>query len=631
MSKLHAKIRSGSTIAMVANLVYLITRLAITPFILGYVSLAAYGLWAFCFVVLSYAGMSAFGIQNSYIKYTAEYFTAGQLDKINGLYSTGLCIMGAYAALFFLILVMAAPWIISLFDIEPSLVDLAQSLLLGTAAVFLLDLSLGAFRAILEGLQEIALSKAIWLSTTILEVLLIVVFLRMGTGLMGVMYAYIIKTLVDIFAHMVIAFRLLPSLRLHWSLIHRRYYHELFIFGGKVQVLGLLGMFMGSLDRIIITAMLGLDATGLFEIGRKLPFTARSITGAASAPFLPAASAMGGAWHGHRQLNLKGKLWHYGSLCIASLAFGLLILCPHIYSMERADFALLLQSSNMQDIFHFLNTMPASLSLPLSSPIFPIASSEWSLKAIALSLSLTLGLAVCLMLIILSIRKQWHVIRHKEYVENHDLSTLYTSASRYLNLINAVLYGFIMATGAQLIFAWLGTDYHAASIAFAVALMCLVHLATLPCSAIMRGINRSGRELEAVLINLILMLLWAPCWTTSYGLHGTVWAFTLSTIISSLYFIARTNTALQISFHDYTHCAIIPMIYPAFAAMIVYVSIYFIDTYFKDISRWHTLFMLIPLGLFYLILSFILLWSFAFTPREHQSIKDMVRAKKRLF
>lgn len=606
MSKLYAKIRSGSFVAMVANIIYLFSRLGVTPFILSYVSLAAYGLWSFCFVILSYAGMSAFGIHNSYIKYTAEYFQAKEFDKINGLFSTGLMIMGGYALLFFLILTVASPWIISFFDIEVELVPLARALLIGTAAVFLIDLSLGAFRAILEGLQEIAVSKGIWLLSTLLEVVLIVIFLQSGTGLMGVMYAYIIKTLVDIFAHMVAAFRFLPSLKISFSLINKRYYHELFVFGGKVQVLGLLGMFLGSLDRIFITSMLGLNATGIFELGRKLPFTARSITGAASAPFLPAASAMVGEWkyqrtnnvQTQRQLNLiqnvLSRFWYYISLCIVCIFIALLGLIPY--------FSLLKNKLEAFDIFT-LNKITIVIMFVFLSLVFAIV-------------------VAC------SVKRQWLELRQGEYYDAPELRKLYLHASRYINLINAVLYGFIMATAPQLLYAWLGEGYSLAYvICLVIAIKCFIHLATLPCSTMMRGVNRSGRELEAILINLILLVIWAPIWTQEHGIMGTVWAFTLSTVISSIYFLARTNAVFGIETIIYYKKCIKLCLYPAIIAVSIALLATYTSTILPNMGRWETLCFVGILGVLYISLCGVALWRYCLSSDECQILKSMLKKK----
>ena len=45
----------------------MLSRVGLPPIILSYVSLEEYGIWATCFIVISYLGMSTFGIANVYI------------------------------------------------------------------------------------------------------------------------------------------------------------------------------------------------------------------------------------------------------------------------------------------------------------------------------------------------------------------------------------------------------------------------------------------------------------------------------------------------------------------------------------------------------------------------------------
>lgn len=578
------RVASGAAVAVVANVIYLASRIVTTPYILQHVSIAEYGLWAFCFVILSYAGMSAFGINNSYIKYTAEYVAIGRTERIGGLLSTGIGILGACSAIFFAGLWLCAPLLVRLFGIGPQLADTAVFLLLGTASVFLVDLTLGAFRGVLEGLQEVAASKLIWLASTLLEVVLLVGFLAAGAGIRGVLYAYMLKTLADVAGTMMVVWRRLPDLRVGPSQVGRAFCHELFVFGGKVQVLGLIGMFIGSLDRIITTSMLGLEATGLFEVGRKLPFTARSITGAASAPFLPAASAMAGWWEQSPSLTVRQRGWKYASLCIVTVLAGAPALAPWLWGMWHDQ--------------------------PDGKTRFMVAAAMWG--------------ALCLVPGISAVRRQCALLRPGEWLEAPDLRALYLKGARYLNGINYVLYGFIIAAGPQILFAWVGPGYDgAAEISLSVALMCVVHLATLPCSSMMRGVDRSGRELEAVLVHLVLLLLWTPAWTVSHGLMGTVWGVTLSTVASSVHFIARTNLAFRISTADYWRSAITPAGPPLLAGLAVYGACAMLPA----LGRWQMLAVVGGLGGVYCAACVLLMRRYVFAAEEWNAMLDVFGRK----
>jgi len=83
----------NSLFTVIYNVWYLGSRLVLTPIILSYVTIEEYGLWSYCFVVLSYLALTAFGFNSTYIRYTADYRSRNENDKISELISTGLITM----------------------------------------------------------------------------------------------------------------------------------------------------------------------------------------------------------------------------------------------------------------------------------------------------------------------------------------------------------------------------------------------------------------------------------------------------------------------------------------------------------------------------------------------------------
>ncbi len=96
---------------LAARIGYLVSRVFIPPFVLARLGLEMYGLWSTAFIVVSYLGISTFGISSVYVKYVAEYAARGETRKANSLLSTGFVITAAGCAMLFaiLFLVMAAP------------------------------------------------------------------------------------------------------------------------------------------------------------------------------------------------------------------------------------------------------------------------------------------------------------------------------------------------------------------------------------------------------------------------------------------------------------------------------------------------------------------------------------------
>ena len=554
-----------------------------TPFILSYVTLAQFGLWSVCFIVLSYAGLSAFGVNNAYIKYAAEYDASGDQQKINTLLSTGP-VEHAVA------LRTVVRGILSGRTVDCRLVRrFARTESPGrridrrdSCGRFLFELCFGAFKSLLEGLQQIPLVKATWLAAALIETLLILIFLPLGFGIEGVLYAYMIKTVLEILANAVFAFRLCPRLRVSPFDVSREALNALFVFGGKVQVLGVLGIFMSTFDRIVVTAMLGLDAMGLYEVGRKLPFTARTITSATFAPFLPAASAVGGEWHDSPWPTLREKMTKYGGLALLSLWCSVLCAVPL-----------------------------------LGWQLFRLEGAGRIISAV--------GMIVCA---VAAVRPGNRILRwFREFMSSGELliserlRDYYLSGCRQINLINCILYAFMLAAGSELLLAWVGSGYdQAAPILLLVALSSLVHMATGAGTLLFRGVNRAGRELEYTLITLLLSLIWIPALAAAYGLVGAVWAASGAIVIGSVYFIWRTNLAFRISWREYARRTMLPGFGPFVAGILVFAGI----RAYPTTSRWGALGEVLVFGIIYLLLCYLVLRTWLLSDNEKAALNKML-------
>ena len=583
---LERKMASGSFTGMVTTGFHLVSRLLLVPIILHFVPLSHYGLWSVCFIILSYAGMSAFGVQNAYIKYTAEYHALGDVEAINVLVSTGLTVVGLVCAAIFIAIALGAPLIMGLFEIDPGLKDLAQFMILGTTGAFLVELWLGAFKGVLEGLQEIALTRMIWLSSTLVEVVLVLVFLFLGYGIKGVMYAYVLKTVFEMLINVIMAFKKLNNFRIK-PMIRRETFGALFVFGGKVQVLGILGIFIGTFDRIVVTAMLGLDATGLFEVGRKLPFTGRNITSAALAPFLPAASSLDHYWQESHWLTTHEKFYKYTGLCLLSVVFSMAAACP------------------------FLAVFWKQNGFAVADPYL------WGMVFCGLSL---LYPGIPLM--------AWfnRFMGKGESLVADRLKTIYLNGCRHINIINTIFYVYILAAAPQLLLAWVGPGYNkAVPITVLIALTTFIHLGTGVGTAIFKGLNRTGRELEYALVQMILALIWVPGLAYTSGLLGAVAGTAMSTTVASLYFIWRSNIAFHVSFMDYMKHTLLPGIAPVFAGCMVFMALRNLPSF----SRWWTVVEILVSGVGYLVLTGIILKHWFLTQDELQAIlKPLARFKR---
>jgi len=307
---------------------YLGSRLVLTPLILSYVSIEEYGLWSYCFVVLGYLALTAFGFNSTYIRYAADYRSRDENDKLNELFSTGLISMIIFSSVLFSIFWCLVPWLVSILGIDPELQGTARGLMIGTAAIFVVNFTLAGYQSILEGEQLITLVRKIHLIASVLEIVLIILLFQMGVGVFSLLWAYSARLFLVILLTIIFAHRVFPFLRLSVKLFRKDALKKFAGFGNQMNLLGFLALLINSVDRILITRFLHLGAVGLYEIGRKLPNIGLMLPSSIAGTVMPAASHLEGSSQQEKLKQVYLAATRY-LMILSSIPYAFLILFAH--------------------------------------------------------------------------------------------------------------------------------------------------------------------------------------------------------------------------------------------------------------------------------------------------------------
>ncbi len=247
----HADAAGNAGVAMLAKALYLVTRLCVPPLVLAHITLAEYGLWTACFVLIMYVGLTDVGFSNVYVRFTARYHAEGDVGGVNRLLSTGV-IMLSVMALFVLAGVwLSLPLVLDFLKIDAIYREKASVLVLGTTGMFLLDLTLGAYCYLLHGLQRIKEEQKIAIAGYLLELVLIFAFLRAGFGVYALLMAFVLRYSWSLLSFMRLAHRFLPGLQIRPRHFDKSMLRHFFGFGATVQASALLGTALFSIDRLL--------------------------------------------------------------------------------------------------------------------------------------------------------------------------------------------------------------------------------------------------------------------------------------------------------------------------------------------------------------------------------------------
>lgn len=293
MSSQSSQFSSDVSFSLFAKTLYLVTRVALPPLVLAHVSLADYGIWSIAFIVISYLGLTASGFASVYIRRGALAQQAGDIDQLSRLISTGIISLGLLSLLLFAALASGLPWLMESLGVATAQRSTASTLVLGACAIFLADITFGAYAYLLHGIGRIRTEQKIWVLAYLFEMAVAVVLLQAGRGIQALLVAFALRYALSISAAIYCTQRLLPGLRFSPRLFDRATLREFLGFGSLVQVSMLCANALQSAERVLAGFFLGAPAAALFDLGNKLPSTANSIPSAVSTVTLPAAARSG--------------------------------------------------------------------------------------------------------------------------------------------------------------------------------------------------------------------------------------------------------------------------------------------------------------------------------------------------
>jgi O-antigen/teichoic acid export membrane protein len=452
---------------LAAKVFYMLTRFFLPPLTLSYVTLEEYGIWAACFILIGYLGMSAFGVSNVYVRYVAEYHARKEVDKINRLLSTGLTVIAALSIVLLAALWFFLPLFINRLNIPPGLHHTAFTLIFITAATFMLDMSFGAFAYVLTGLQRITEQTLVWVVSFCLEAILIVTLLVSGFGIYSLLWAFVARYLVATAAYVVLCYRILPGLSLGLRHFDRKMLRLFYSYGAVVQVSGLMGMFLYSIEKLIAGIFIGVGATGLLDIGEKLPVMTSQIPASMNSIFLPAMSHMNSLEQRREVAKLYLKGSRYMNMMMGALmgflaAFSVPMLTAWIGADEKYRTAAIILTLvclpyQMNELTGPASAFHRSVGKPARELVYPVTQLLLVILTVGLGF-LWIGKTVIVICVAVAVSMVLSALIYQAY------------SNRYLGLgmgeyarqvlapgIAPYLVGFVCAWLARPLFAWVGT------------------------------------------------------------------------------------------------------------------------------------------------------------------------------
>src|SRR6266542_2903315 len=283
--------------------------LVLTPFMIHQLGLQAYGVWALALSLTffgGYAALADLGVEGATVRYVAEARALGDAEAVNRIVSSALAFFSCAALVLTPPLVLLAPQLVDLFSVGPHYERAATFAFAFVAAQLLFDLPARAFFAALEGSQQFVIFQEVLLARALVQTALFVVVLVAHLGIGGLGAASFISSAAMFFVAWFLARRVLPDLRLSRRYISRSAMRSLFVFGGGLYLLRIVGTLYRQMDKVIIGISLGPRYVAIYEIANQFHLAVALVQSVSASALMPATAFLRERREVLRDMFLRG-------------------------------------------------------------------------------------------------------------------------------------------------------------------------------------------------------------------------------------------------------------------------------------------------------------------------------------
>lgn len=301
---MKGKIIKNTLFSGVETLSVIIINFFLMAYMIHKLGSESYGIFSLLtiFTMSGYLSLLQLGIQDSAIKYIAEYYTKNESNNLNRVINTSLVFFSLIGIISGISLFLFTRYLLlHCFNIPPELVGTTKILFYLVAVQLVFQFPSLIFSAILEGLQRYDVLKGIKIFYNVLYAGLIFLLLNAGYGLLQVGYLGLCVTVIYTVLIVYTAIKLLPSFKIEKKYINFFKAKELFKLGGMLFLSRIIGLIFNHTDKILIGVFLTVSVLTEYDITVKLHQIILILLAVSNSAIVPAASQL-------EVENDKGKL-----------------------------------------------------------------------------------------------------------------------------------------------------------------------------------------------------------------------------------------------------------------------------------------------------------------------------------
>lgn len=327
-----------------ASVVSALLTAALTPFLLHRLGPAEYGLWLLAMgasFTWGYLALADLGLAEAAVRLVSEARSRGLPERVADLVASTLAAFAVLGAIASVVLVLAVPWIVELFRLDPRLESEARQVFSLMALEVLVALPTAGALALVEGAHHYGRIRILDLGSRIAWAIGLTVVVSSGRGVVAMGAVSVAVAVLKLPGALLLVFTSHRSLTLRFQRPQWSTVRELGAYGRIVAGLRLLSVVYSQMDRVVLGVLVGAVAVARYDIPYRVHSVAMLfliVAGSAMVPASAAHAAIGSDLR-QRDLFLRGTRFAAGTATIVVLT--LVFLAEPIVSMwvgeEYAD------------------------------------------------------------------------------------------------------------------------------------------------------------------------------------------------------------------------------------------------------------------------------------------------------
>ncbi|MBM4061527.1 MAG: hypothetical protein FJ265_10605 [Planctomycetes bacterium] len=251
----------------IGYLVGVFVALLLTPFVLDRLGESGFGIWSLVVAMTGYYGILDLGIRSAVGQYATRYWELGDVPGVSRTISTAVALTLPIAAVLLLASVGLAFWAPALFEVAPDEAGATTTAVLVMGSAVALSFPIAVFGTAAYARQRFDIANALAIGERLVNAGLSVWVLLEDQGLAGVAWVAAGTQLAAGLVRVVIAFRLLPGLRIGRRWCSRASVRELCSFGFHNFLINVADRVVLYTDALVIGVMIDTKAVSYYTVG----------------------------------------------------------------------------------------------------------------------------------------------------------------------------------------------------------------------------------------------------------------------------------------------------------------------------------------------------------------------------